>query len=185
VKRRIYRLVVATGIVSLIVGAALVPAASSKTPKAHKQKPVAVTCRTSVSTQVPAGQTEVIPPESQGTNYGTADCPKLLGSGMEVDQFTVPDTGDTVGSFTYYFDTGTIHGTFDLTPQEGSLGSTGTGFAETDYTGVVTVTRGSGIFAHYKGSGTSVCVSPDGVHMTCTEKLKITLPASASSKKSG
>lgn len=184
-KRRIYRLGVATGAVSLIVGVALAPAASSKTPKPHKQKPVAVTCRTSVSTQVPAGQTEVIPPESQGANYGSADCPKLFGSGMEVDQFTVPDTGDTVGSFTDYFDTGTIRGTFDLTPQEGSLGSTGTGFAETDYTGVLTITRGSGTFVHYKGTGTSTCVSPDGVHTTCTQKLKITLPASAASKKKG
>jgi hypothetical protein len=118
-----------------------------------------------------------VPGASQGVQYGSINCGRRLGQGVEWTSFAIPDDGDTVGVYKAYFDSGTIRGAFDLTPEEGSLGATGTGFTSVDYTGTVRLLGGTGAFAHVKGKGTSACNSPDGVHLTCTERLKISDPA--------
>ena len=51
----------------------------------------------------------------------------------------MPDSGDVVANYWMYFNTGAIHGTYDLTPQEGTF--TGTNFSEVDYLGTLTSRR--------------------------------------------
>jgi hypothetical protein len=151
-------------------------AMASKPKTKSASKPVAVVCRTKTTIEVPNGETGVTPPVSQGSEYGTAGCGKL-GRGVQSDQFTVPDSGDTVATFTWYLPTGSIRGKYDLTPQEGTLN-----FLSVDYVGKLTVTGGTGAFAGAKskgtGTGTMVCQSPDSVHTSCTDNVKLKLPAS-------
>jgi len=153
----------------LAFGVAVAPAKTAKAPKA---KTVTVTCKTQVGIMVAAGDTSVFPPVQQGNEYGSAVCGKLLGSGVQSDAFTVPDSGDTMAGFKLWLPAGTVHGAFDLTPQEGAFNPTG--FSETDYLGTLTVTGGTGLFQGAKGTGTSTCTSLDGIYTTCTDKFKFT-----------
>jgi hypothetical protein len=97
--------------------------------------------------------------------------------GVEKNTFKVPDSGETVGSYAQYFGGGSIRGKFDLSPTEGSgdLSSTPTSFTSESWTGTVTVTKGSGALAKAAGKkGVLKCTSGDSVHLTCTEKIKLT-----------
>ena len=58
--------------------------------------------------------------------------------------------GDTVGTYVQYFGAGSITGKFDLTPGEGAL-PTADNFLSTTYTGTVTVTGGTGVYAGIQG----------------------------------
>jgi hypothetical protein len=163
-----------------LVGAALSTAAAAfgvapalaaqSNAKKQKQKPVQTTCKTDVGIMIAAGDDSVTPPVASGHEYGTAVCGKALGRGVQSDTFAVPDSGDTLATFTLYLLGGTIRGKYDLTPQEGSLN-----FLETDYLGTLTVKGGTGLFQGAKGTGTMTCKSPDGIHTGCTDKLKLTL----------
>jgi hypothetical protein len=53
----------------LVVGVAIAPAA--KTKAVAKPKSIVVACSSSITTQIPEGATAVLPPVSQGTQYGT------------------------------------------------------------------------------------------------------------------
>lgn len=139
---------------------------ATPTPKTTK-----VDCATNVSIAIPPGQTGVTPPVQQGSENGSAACGKLLGRGVQADNFTVPDSGDVVANYWMYFPTGAIHGTYDLTPQEGTF--TGTNFSEVDYLGTLTVTGGTAGLQGMKGTGTMTCKSPDGIHTSCTDKLTL------------
>jgi len=154
----------------LAFGVAAAVAASNK-PKT-KTKPVTVACTTSVAVMIAPGDTGVTPPAAQGSEYGSASCGKPLGKGVQADTFTVPDSGDTLASYTMYFKTGTIYGTYDLTPQEGSF--TDTNFTEVDSLGTLTVTGGTGVDTGAKGTGTMTCTTLDGIHTSCTDKLVLT-----------
>jgi hypothetical protein len=74
-------------------------------------------------------------------------------------------------SFQLYFLTGTLDGKYVLTPQEGNFSPTT--FTETDYLGTLTITGGTGAYKGAKGTGTMTCTTPDGIHTTCTDKLKL------------
>ena len=148
---------------ALTLAAILAPVALSKPGGAP------VICRESVSIAIPSGQTGVIIPVAGGNDYGPVRCNKLFGAGVTTDTFTVPDSGDTVGKWVSYFDNGTVRGTYDLIPQEGSLANP----AAVDYLGTVKLTGGTGAYAGMTGKGTSTCTSTDGIHTTCTEKLKL------------
>ena len=168
-RRRICLMGAAISAGPLAVGVAIAPAAK---PKSHAAKPVASTCTVNVSTSIPAGATTLDPPVDQGSQYGSIACGRPFRMGAQVDHFQVADSGDTVGPFTMYFATGSIHGTLDLTPTEGP--APGVSFIEVDYTGTLTVTGGTGAYRKAGGSGTLTCKSPDEVHMTCTDRLKLT-----------
>jgi hypothetical protein len=157
---------VALGAITLAFGVAVSTAKKSKTPKV---KPVTVFCTTSVGLAVPAADQDVTPAATSGNEYGSAIC-RHLGHGVQADSFTVPDSGDTLARFTIYLPNGTLTGTYDLTPQEGSVT---TGFASVSYLGTVKVTHGTGVLAGVTGIGTMTCTSPDSVHTTCTDKLKL------------
>jgi hypothetical protein len=167
-----------------LVGAALVAcplafgvasaAAKTKTPTKPASKGTSVNCATNTSIQIATGDTGVTAPADQGTEYGTVVCHKLLGRGVEADTFTLAATGDNVAKYWMYFDTGAIHGSYDLTPQEGSFNDTN--FLEVDYLGTLVVKGGTGAFAGVTGTGTMTCTTLDGIHTSCTDKLKLKLP---------
>jgi hypothetical protein len=136
-----------------------------------KTKPIAVVCTTDVGIMIAPGDTAVVPPAAEGSEYGSASCGKL-GKGVQSDAFTVPDSGDSLATYTMYFPTGTIRGAYDLVPQEGSF--MGTNFTEVDSLGTLTVTGGTGVFQGAKGTGTMTCKTLDGIHTSCTDKLKLT-----------
>lgn len=170
-KRRICLLGAALSVTPVAFGLAAVTASSSfaKTAKPKKAAAVAFrgTCQTNVSVMIPPGESGVTPPASDGSEYGTAVCGKL-GRGVQADRFTVPDSGDTLATFTWYLATGTVRGTYDLTPQQSSLN-----FTAVVYSGVLKVTGGTGAFAGAKGTGTMSCSSPDNIHTSCTDRLKL------------
>ena len=127
-----------------------------------------------VQERVAAGSPTVDQPPANGSQYGPVRC-NQLGSGVEQDNFKVPDSGDTVGKYWQYFAGGSVHGTFDLTPTEGFGALPSSSFSNETWAGKVTVTGGTGAFAGAKGKkGTMKCTSADTVHLTCTEKIKLT-----------
>jgi hypothetical protein len=169
--------VIAAG--SLAVGVVTAPAAATKAAAKTKTtvKATAVTCSSNVTTAIPAGDTQVIAPVSDGTQYGAVRCNKGLGSGVQTDTFTTLDTGNLQGLYKLYLNTGTVHGKFNLTPAEGPPLTTGT-FQSAFYTGTLTVTGGTGAYLHVKskGIGTLTCSSPDDVHLSCSDKFKVVKP---------
>lgn len=162
-RRRICLLGATLGVCLLASVAGTALAASSKGGSTTK-----VRCSTNTSIIIANGDTGVSPPISQGTEYGTASCNKQFGSGVQKDSFTVPDSGDTVAKYTLYFSTGSIHGTYDLTPQSGSLN-----FLATSWTGTLKVLGGTGAFKGMTGTGTMNCGTQDGIHSSCKDKLKL------------
>ena len=154
------------GPLALLAGAT---GAVAKSSKSKKVKSVNVSCHVATSIAVAAGATQVLAPVASGDEFGMASCGGTLGGGVQRDSFNVPTSGDTLATYTLYFGTGTLRGTYDLTPQ-----STGLNFYSTTWMGTLKVTGGTGAFKGYKGTGTMSCVSNDGVHTTCTDKLKLT-----------
>jgi hypothetical protein len=175
--------VVATA--SLVIGAGIATAASSTKTKTVKVKPITLNCNISMATQAPSGSSNVDPTAAQGNQYGSTHCPtKGFGAGMIADSFTVPDSGDTVGTYVEYFKAGSVTGAFDLTPSEAPP-LTDTTFSSQSWTGTITVVDGTGVYkgiktykAKHKPATPGVlnCTSPDSVHLTCTEKIKVTMP---------
>jgi hypothetical protein len=170
VRRRICLVGTALAAVPLAVGIGVAGVAGAAT------KPLVLRCHMTLSTVPPAGSAAVDQPPSQGDQYGPVHCGgAVLGSGVQKNSFTVPDTGDTVGTYAQYFNAGSIHGKFDLTPVSGSGDLTTVGFTNQSWVGTVTVLGGTGAYAGAAGKkGVLKCTSGDSVHLTCTEKLPLT-----------
>jgi hypothetical protein len=141
-------------------------------------------CVSSPTTVPPTGQANVDQPPDSGTQYGPATCSTTgFGAGIMSDSFTVPDSGDMVGTYTQYFDGGTVKGTFDLPAGESPPIGT-TGFYSQNFAGQITVTSGTGVYKGVKGKnskGTMSCSSPDSVHFSCTENVTVLIPPPAAS----
>jgi hypothetical protein len=185
VKRRICLAGTAIAVVPFAVGIGVTAATAKSTPPAkskppaHGKAPASVAvlkCHITLTTVPPPGSPVVNQPPSQGILYGQVHCPTAsFGGGVESASFKVPDTGDTVGKYTQYFGDGSVHGSFDLTPQEGTGNLSSTSFASESWVGTVNLTGGTGAFAKAAGSkGVLKCVSGDTVHLRCTEKLPLT-----------
>jgi hypothetical protein len=155
-----------TGLLTLGIAATSVAA-----PRAAV-KPTKVACRLAIAEQVPAGATGINPADTQGTEFGTTACGKVLGSGVAVLPFTVPSDGSLRGTFHDYFATGTIHGKYVLIPGNSAPSSPST-FATERFTGTVTVSGGTGAYEGAKGTGTLRCVTTDAVHYSCVEHLRL------------
>lgn len=169
-KRRICLVGTALAAVPFAVGISVAGAATKSTAP----KPVTLKCHISLSTVPPPGSPAVDQPPPQGSQYGPVHC-KQLGSGVQQDAFKVPDSGDTVGKYWQYFSNGSIHGKFDLTPTEVSGDLSSTGFSNEAWVGKITVIGGTGASAKAVGKqGIVKCKSGDAVHLTCTEKIKLT-----------
>jgi hypothetical protein len=179
VKRRICLVGSAIAAVPFVVGIG-VSAAVAKAPskgKAPKGAPATavLNCHSLLNTVAPLGSLTVAQPPSQGSLFGLLHCPAAkFGGGVEAATFTVPDSGDTVGHYAQYFGTGSIHGTFDLTPAEVNGNLSATSFTSEAWVGTVNVTGGTGAFAKAAGTkGVLKCTSADTVHLVCTEKLDL------------
>lgn len=157
---------VVVGLMVLLGGTAL--AAGQSKAKTKSAPGTRVSCASATSIAIPAGADTVLPPAQAGAEYGTVRCGKLLGPGVQEDRFTMPTSGDTLATFWLYFHAGAVHGTYDLTPQTGALN-----FLETDWIGTLKIVGGTGAYTGAKGTGTMTCKTPDGIHTTCTEKLKL------------
>lgn len=170
-RRRICLAGTAIAVVPFAVGISVASAA----PQSAAPKPAVLKCHISLGTVPPPGSPSVDQPPSQGSQYGTVHCGGAsFGWGVEKDLFKVPDSGDTVGTYVQYFGGGSIRGKFDLTPSAGSGDLTGTGFTNQAWVGTVTVLSGTGTLAKASGKkGVLKCTSGDSVHLTCTEKLKL------------
>lgn len=178
-KRRICIVGAAIAATPFALWIGVLPAQAKKPTKPTKTAPAAkgtlLKCSISLNTAPPPGSATVAQPPSQGEQFGPIHCPPVgtYGPGVEADSFTVPASGDTVGSYAQYFNEGSIRGKFDLTPSEGVLSPTN--FTGQSWTGTVTVTGGTGKYAGAKGTkGTLTCTSPDSVHLTCVEKIRLT-----------
>ena len=164
--------------VALVVGIA--PAIGKTARRAQGTTPLAVECNFTLTTVPPQGSTSVVAPSSSGQQYGGLSCPQSGFRGGSIsDAFTVPDSGDTVGTYVAYLNAGTLRGSFDLTPQEGTFG--GGSFQSQTWTGTVTVTRGTGVYAgdSTSKSGVMECDSPDSVHLSCDDNFTLNVPASS------
>ena len=155
------------------VSAMGVPPATSGAASKHKPRhPALITskaqCKTQVAVMVAAGDSGVTPPVQSGREFGDSTCGKTLGEGVQRDSFTVDDAGDTQSTFSWFFRTGTLHGSYSLAPQEGSLN-----FLNVDYVGTMTVSGGTGTLKGTFGTGAMACTSADGIHTTCTTHLKL------------
>lgn len=173
----------------LIIGVATALAATPHaSKKKSKPKPTTVTvkssCKTSLALQVPSGETAVSPGSPDGSEWGTAKCASV-GSGAAWMSFTTDDAGDQTGKVQHWFSAGTVFGTFTLTPGDQGPPTT-TSFSANSWTGNIVITGGNGSMKGTTGTGTLSCATADSVHITCTEKLKLTepAPATSSSKKS-
>jgi hypothetical protein len=147
-------------------------ASAAKTHKAPKVKPTKVSCKLAMAVAIPDGDTTLALPAESGNMLGSASCGNLLGSGVENAAFALQDTGDLTGKIKLYFGTGTIKGTFDLSPGDSQMPTPGS-FQTQDYTGTAVVAGGTGAYKGVTGTATLVCTSSDSVHLACTEKLKL------------
>jgi hypothetical protein len=174
----------------LTIGVSTAPAATTHaavTASAGKKKttkPTTITsklaCSLSVADQVPSGSVTVTQGAVQGNQYGKANCGTPLGSGLEVDSFTSDSGGTLSGTYQQYFRAGTVYGAYTLAPNDTGPPTT-TSFTSASYAGTVTIKNGTGVDKKAVGTGTLTCMTTDAVHYTCTEKLKLTLPAPATS----
>ena len=176
--KRKWLVVAAMAVGLLVIGATSAlgakPAATSKPVKFK------VTCKSSVGDVPAAGDDSVVPPVDQGWQYGAVRCGKVFGGGIAANSFKLLDSGDLQGSWTQYFSVGTIHGKFSLTPADTGPPSSPTTFANVSYAGTATVDGGTGAYKKVTGKGTMKCSSDDGVHFTCSDTVKVVMPAPAS-----
>jgi hypothetical protein len=172
----------------LIIGVASALAATSHASKGGKKSkapsPVTtkVSCASSLILQVPAGATDVSPASLEGTEMGTTNCAPV-GKGVEVESFTTEDSGDITGKWQSWFKTGSVFGTFTMTPSDNNPPTTTTSFSQASYTGTFAVTNGTGTFAKAAGTGTLACSTQDSVHFACKQKGKVTTPAPKTASK--
>jgi hypothetical protein len=164
VRRRILAVGAALSAGSLAFGAVAASATSSLVIK--------TTCKTATGISIAQDTTAVIPGVAKGIEYGPAHCGKVLGSGVQTVAFKVPDSGNRVGDFQTWLATGSLRGKYTLVPQPGTFDSQS--FNTTTYTGVMKITGGTGAYQNAKGTATMKCKSIDGIHTTCTNKLKLT-----------
>ena len=174
----------------LILGVASALAATSHASKAGKKSktPATVTtkvsCASSLVLQVPSGAADVTPDSQDGIQMGTSVC-QPIGRGIVAESYTTEDSGDISGKWQGWYNTGSVYGTFMLTPDDNSPPTTTTSFSQASYTGTFIVTNGTGAFAKATGTGTLKCATKDAVHFACRQSGKVTLPAPSTKKKKG
>ena len=115
-------------------------------------------------------------PAPTAANFGSADCGKPFGHGVQEDSSTVTRTSLTTGSFTgpfkMYFDRGSVSGTYTMSFVT-TLSPTFQ-ITNVDYEGTLTVTAGTGKNKHVRGTGTITGNSKDAKKTLLQYKLKLT-----------
>ena len=170
----------------LILGVASAMAATSHASKGGKKSktPSTVTskvsCTSSLTLQVAPGAADVTAAATDGTQMGTVACGASKGAAWE--SFTTADSGDLTGKWQSWFNTGSLYGTFALTPSDDNPPTTTSTFAAASYDGTFIVKNGTGAYAHAVGTGTLKCSTKDAVHFSCKQSGRITLPNPAATK---
>ena len=131
------------------------------------------TCKLALTTMAPPGTVTVTQGGQTGQQYGSAHCPHPLSSGAARASFALDDAGDLSGKIQHWFKTGTVFGTYTMSPTAPTGPPTTTSFASSAFTGTVKITGGGGALAGTTGTGTMSCTSDDSVHYSCTEKVKL------------
>lgn len=172
----------------LILGVASALAASSHASKGGKKSktPTTVTtkvsCVSALTLQAPPGATDVTPASQDGTEVGPISCPSI-GRGIEWESYTTQDSGDIVGKWQAWYNTGSVFGTVTLTPDDNAPPTSTTTFSQASYTGTWSVKNGTGAFAKATGRGTIRCSTQDAVHFACKQSGNVILPVTPSKKK--
>jgi len=176
VRRRTWIALTVVMAASFAGSAGMAVAAGAKTA-GSTGKATKLVCKEELIAAAPEGTNVVDQPPAQGSQYGPVNCrpfgPAGFGAGTIATKFNVPDSGDTVGKYTQYFNAGTVKGTFDLTPTESNFSATT--FTAQDWQGTVKVLKGTGVYQGIKGKkvGTIACTSVDSVHLHCVEKVTL------------
>ncbi len=170
----------------LVLGVATAMAASShaskggnksKTPSTVTAK---VSCASSLAIQVAPGDTDVTPASLQGSWMGASTCTGI-GRGVVSESYTTADSGDLSGKWQAWFNTGSVFGTFTLTPDDNAPPTTTTSFSQASFTGAFIIKGGTGAYARATGTGTLKCSTQNSVHFSCKQAGKVVLPAPATS----
>jgi hypothetical protein len=143
-------------------------------PAVAPAKTRTVTCKLKLFATIPQ-------PAPTAANFGSTNCGKPFGFGVQKDSSTVTRTSLTAGvfegPFKMFFDTGTIKGRFRIAfvttlaaPVPPATLPTITHVA---YTGTATVTGGTGAWRRIRGSGTVTGESPDAKVTSLTETLTL------------
>jgi hypothetical protein len=149
----------------------------SKTPATVTTK---VSCTSALSLQVAPGDTDVVPASQTGAWWGTSSCtPTAVGKGVQALSYATADSGDITGKWQAWFKTGSVFGTFTLTPDDNGPPTSTTTFGAASYTGTFILKDGTGAYAKATGTGTLKCATPDAVHFTCKQSGKVITPAPA------
>jgi hypothetical protein len=156
---------------------------TAATAKVKPAKPKSVTtklsCKLTVVTQPPANDISITP-GINGAQFGKVSCPGPIGGGVVSDTYTTATSGNVTAKYTTWFKGGTLGGQFKLIPTGGGQPSAGNNtFGAQSYTGSATVTGGSGSWKTATGKATLTCSTADGVHLSCTESLKVTTTAAS------
>jgi hypothetical protein len=162
---------IAAGALALSVGSAMAAKSKHHTVKPAKPKPVSVSCKWAVTGVAPSDQLTFTPGSETGDQYGTSSCPGPEGKGLAHLTFSLQDSGDLDGSWWESFGTGTVRGTYVLTPSDDGTLDPST-FSSASYAGTLEVTGATGGFKGAAGKGTLVCSSADSVHVKCTAGIK-------------
>ena len=177
-RRRIFLGGIGVAGVSLALVVGIAPAVGKQATPPHV---IQVGCQFTMVIQPPPGSDNVTPPVQQGVENGPVYCPspKGWGSGVIRAAFNTPVSGDMVARYVQYFDTGSIGGEFDLTPQSSSSFGGSSGFQSQTWRGTFKVWYGTGAFRGAKSTqpGKMSCTSPDQVHLNCTESMTIKNPS--------
>lgn len=140
-----------------------------------------MTCYFSLTTEPPAGSDAVVAPQQKGVQDGEVFCNSnhSFGNGVIRDHYVIATSGDNVGKFVEYFDTGSFAGHFDVA-QKGQGTFNGQGFESENLGGVLKVWYGTGAYRGVKSTqpGTMYCKSPDSIHFHCKETVTIKTPGS-------
>lgn len=132
-------------------------------------------CVAAVTLQAPSNDTNITPDAQSGILAGAFGCPKPIGQGVEALRYTMADSGDLVGKWQQWFNTGTLYGTFDLTPNPNNQPSDTTTFSAASYSGTFVIKNGTGTAAKTTGKGTIKCATKDSVHYACKESGRMKL----------
>jgi hypothetical protein len=151
-----------------------VASTKSKTTKSTKPTKVVtnLTCKSNLTLLVPTGDVTVTQGATSGTQAGRASCGGSQGAGIERQTFTSDAGGTLSGAWQQWFNSGTLYGTFTMTPDESGPPTT-TSFTSASYTGKVVVKAGTGTDRKTTGAGTVKCSTADDVHYVCTETVKL------------
>lgn len=166
-------------ILTIGVASALAAAPHAAKSGAKKSSGTKLQFTGSLVLQVAPGDTDVTPASETGSDAGPVSATPF-GKGFATLSYTTDAAGDLTGKWQEWFSTGSVYGTFDLTPGDNGPPTTSTSFSAVSYTGTFVIKDGTGAYAKVTGKGTLSASSQDSVHFAFKAAGRYTLPAAKS-----